>query len=463
MTPHPMSLILIVDDNANNTKVLFELLKQSGYRVLVAKSGESALERLQSVSPDLIVLDVMMPGIDGFETCRRLKAEPATQNIPVIFMAALADTTDRVRGLALGAADYITKPFQGEEVLARVNTHLRLHHLNRELERRVAERTAELSAALAQLKQSQLLLVHSEKMSVLGQLVAGIVHEINNPMNFVHCNIAHVDEYMRGILSLLQVYQQHYPEPVAAVQAKAEEIDLGFLLSDLPKTLSSMKLGTARISEIVLSLRNFSRLDESDLKPCDIHAGIESTLLILQHRLKGKSEHPDIQVIKEYGDLPEVECYPSQLNQVFMNLVANAIDALEESMLSCVLSEPRRSPIDRPTIRICTELIDDQVCIRVADNGLGITEEVKHRLFDPFFTTKPIGKGTGLGLPISHQIVVEKHQGQLECISALGGGTEFVITLPVKVTTPASARVAEQQQPAAFQSSERPRLLPTMF
>jgi signal transduction histidine kinase len=437
-----MSLILIVDDNPNNTKVLFELLKQAGYRVLVAKSGESALERLQSVSPDLILLDVMMPGVDGFETCRRLKASPATQNIPTIFMTALSDATDKVKGLSLGAVDYITKPFQQEEVLARVNIHLKLYHLNRELEQRVAERTAELSIALTQLKQSQLLLVHSEKMSALGQLVAGIVHEIKNPINFVQGNIVYVDEYMQAVLSLLQVYQQHYPNPVPAVQEKAEGIDLSFLLSDLPKTLSSMKLGTDRIYEIVLSLRNFSRLDESELKLCDIHAGIDSTLLILQHRLKAKPDRPDIKAIKEYGALPEVECYPGQLNQVFMNLLANAIDALEESMVSCPLSEASRTKGDRPTIGIRTELIDgDRVCIRIADNGLGMTEEVKDHLFDPFFTTKPVGKGTGLGLPISYQIIVEKHKGQLECISAPGQGTEFVITIPVRVATPAIPKI----------------------
>ncbi|MBD1815535.1 AAA family ATPase [Microcoleus vaginatus DQ-U2] len=318
-----------------------------------------------------------------------------------------------------------------------------LEEYSRTLEEKVEERTLELSEkndklkdqaiklqkALDELKEAQAQLIQTEKMSSLGQLVGGVAHEINNPVNFIYGNLNHAKEYSEQLLHLITLYQHSNSSPKPDIEDYIEEIDLEYLLEDLPKIFSSMQLGASRIREIVLSLRNFSRLDEADMKSVDVHEGIESTLLILGNRLHKKADHSAIQVIKKYGKLPLVECYPGQLNQVFMNIIANGIDALEER-------DTHRSPTqikeNYSTILIVTEVIDcDRVRIRIADNGTGVTEEVRSKLFDPFFTTKPVGSGTGLGLSISYQIVVEKHGGQLNCVSAPGQGAEFIIEIPV--------------------------------
>jgi len=287
----------------------------------------------------------------------------------------------------------------------------------------------QLEQALQKLQRTQAHLVQSEKMSSLGQLVAGVAHEINNPVNFIYGNLVHASAYTQDLLNLIKIYQQEYPNPTPEVQGEIATIDLNFLIEDLPKLLDSMKVGAERICEIVGSLRNFSRIAEAEIKAVDIHEGLDSTLMILQNRLKSKSEHPGIQVIKDYGNLPRVECYAGQLNQVFMNLLANAIDAIDEQNERRMTEGIEANP---STIRVQTEVLNSkEVVIRIADNGPGITQQVKARLFDPFFTTKPVGAGTGLGLSISYQIVVEKHGGQLHCFSQVGKGTEFVIQIPL--------------------------------
>ncbi|MBD2040619.1 GAF domain-containing protein [Microcoleus sp. FACHB-672] len=287
--------------------------------------------------------------------------------------------------------------------------------------------TQELQQTLHELQQTQSQLIQSEKMSSLGQLVAGVAHEINNPVNFIYGNLSHAHNYTQQLLQLLELYQQGNQN---VIEAYAEEIELEFLIEDLPKLLSSMHLGVDRIRQIVLSLRNFSRVDQAQMKPVDIHEGIDSTLLILQHRLKTPAGKTGIQLIKEYGELPQVECYAGQLNQVFMNILSNALDALEEQ--------------ENPgVITISTEVSEPYeggVTIRIRDNGPGMTEAVKSKLFDPFYTTKPVGKGTGLGLSISYEIVVDKHRGVLRCFSQPGEGTEFVIEIPV--TQSAAFKVA---------------------
>ncbi|BAY13448.1 sensor histidine kinase [Calothrix sp. NIES-2098] len=422
----PTGTILVVDDNPTNIQVLFDVLSEIGYRVAIAKSGEAALQRVQSYHPDIILLDVMMPGIDGFETCQRLKVDSATRDIPVIFMTALSDSVDKVKGLSLGAVDYITKPIQHEEALARIRVHLQLRDSQKSLQKQATE----LSQALDNLKQAQVHLVQSEKMSSLGQMMAGVAHEINNPVNFIYANLAPAKEYIKDLLNFVDLYRQYHPQPHPQIQDWMDEVDIDYLQADLPKLVDSLKLGSDRIRQLVLSLRNFSRLDESGTQLVDLHEGIESTLLLLQHRLKGRPEHPGIQVVRDYGQLPHVECYPSQLNQVFMNILGNAIDALEERDRKRSLEDIQANP---SKISIRTEYLQDRdIAISIADNGCGIEESVSSQLFEPFFTTKPIGKGTGLGLSISYQIVTQKHGGKIYCQSTLGIGSEFTIKIPVR-------------------------------
>lgn len=288
----------------------------------------------------------------------------------------------------------------------------------------------QLEKALHELQKTQLQLIQTEKISSLGQLVAGIAHEINNPLNFIEGNLNYANDYTQSLLNLLWLYQQYYPNPPSEILGYMETMDLDFLRQDLPKILSSMQTGVERICQIMLSLRTFSRLEDAQMKPMEIHEGLESTIMLLKYRLKGGKEYPSIEIVRKYSKLPLVECYAGQLNQVFMNLLSNAIDALNQY-------DSQRSPQDiqnRPSqIAICTKVTGhNRVRITIADNGYGMNESVKSRLFEPFFTTKPVGKGTGLGLSISHQIVVEKHQGLLWCESALGQGTKFWIEIPIK-------------------------------
>jgi len=309
-----------------------------------------------------------------------------------------------------------------EEILDRQLAETKLQTLTEQLEQHVNERTAELSAALDQVKRAQVQVVQSEKMSSLGQLVAGVAHEINNPVNFIYGNLTHARDYIQSLLGFVALLRQEQPSLPPTVAAYADRIDLDFLEEDLPKLLNSMELGSERIRGIVHSLRIFSRLDESDLKRVDIHEGIDSTLTILNHRLKGSDTQPEIAIDKHYDrTLPPIECYAGQLNQVFMNLLTNAIDALDEA------------GTPEPTITICTEAADPATLrIRITDNGPGIPAAIQSKIFDAFFTTKPVGKGTGMGLSISYQVITERHRGSLQCSTAPGPGTTFTIEIPVE-------------------------------
>ncbi|MEH2067359.1 MAG: ATP-binding protein [Nostoc sp.] len=314
------------------------------------------------------------------------------------------------------------REWQANEVyiLTQIASQLGVALQQAELLKQTQSQKEELAATLKDLQQAQAQLIQSEKMVSLGQLVAGIAHEINNPINFIYANISYVDKYAEDLLELLHLYQEQHPSPTPKIQKQSIAMDIDYIAQDLPKTLNSMMVGANRIHQLVLSLRTFSRLDNAGIKTIDIHESIDSTLVILQHRLTNNGDTPNIKLIKEYGHLPLLNCYPAELNQVFMNLLSNAIDALETSS------------VNHPQIRIQTKVTaDNTILISIADNGNGIEKNLQSRIFDPFFTTKEPGKGTGLGLSISYQIIVKKHAGQIKCFSELGQGSEFQIEIPL--------------------------------
>ncbi|MFW9257300.1 GAF domain-containing sensor histidine kinase [Nostoc sp. CALU 546] len=341
---------------------------------------------------------------------------------------------EKLWGLLVAYQNSQPRYWKEEEInlLAQVGVQLGIAIQQAELLEQTKRQTLELTQTLQELKQTQTRLIQGEKMAGLGQLLAGVAHEINNPISFIFGNLIHLNEYTQELLKVVKLYQQN-SSLSPTVQEQIDKTDLDFLIEDLPKTLESMQVGTERICEIVLSLRNFSRTDEAELKPVDIHEGLDSTLLILGHRLKNNIERPAIEIVKQYDDFPLLECYPAQLNQVFMNLLSNSIDALEEKFNTIqqrYLKLLQTCPKIPLTIWISTQAVHNQIVIRIADNGLGIPEEVRSHMFDPFFTTKAPGKGTGLGLSISYQIIVEKHHGQIKCSSKPGEGTEFLIEIP---------------------------------
>ncbi|MEH2464224.1 PAS domain-containing sensor histidine kinase [Nostoc sp.] len=353
--------------------------------------------------------------VEHFETVRQRK--DGTLIDISLTISPIKDTIGRIIGVSKIARDISTSK-QVEKAL-------------RESEALLQQKATELETTLLELKRTQIQLIQNEKMSSLGQLVAGVAHEINNPVNFIYANLKPANDYALDLLRLLRLYQKYYPNPLPEIQEEGKEIDLDFLVEDLPKLFSSMQVGAVRIQTIVQSLRNFSRMDEAEIKQVNIHEGIDSTLILLQHRLTGKSNW-EIKLVKNYGNLPLVECKPSQLNQVFMNIICNAIDALEERDQQRTFEEIEQQPSQ---ILISTQMLDSHlVQIRIADNGQGIPKIVQEQLFNPFFTTKSVGKGTGLGLSISYQIVTKKHNGSLRCHSIPGHQTEFVIEIPIRQT-----------------------------
>ncbi|MBN3897005.1 MAG: hybrid sensor histidine kinase/response regulator [Nostoc sp. NOS(2021)] len=423
-TNHHKRNILVVDDTPDNLRLLSAMLTAQGFEVRKALNGKMALTACQMVLPDVILLDINMPDMDGYQVCQQLKADDKTCEVPVIFISALDDVVDKVKAFDVGGVDYIAKPFHGAEVVLRIENQINLRLLQVKLQ----EKNFLLQQALDNLKASQVKQIQNEKMVALGQLVAGLAHEINNPISFIYGNLQYAGQYVQDLVNMIEVYQQEYPKPTPKIQQIAKNIDLNFIIKDLQNLIGAMYRGSDRIREIVLALQHFSRHDEAEMKRVNIHEDIENTLVMLQHRLREAADRPAIVVVKDYGHLPLVTCYTSELNQVFMHLLNNAIDAIEEGV-------GNQSPT--PQILIHTEVTDlNMVKIAIADNGPGIEESLRSRLFDPFFTTKSVGKGSGLGLSISYQIIVQKHRGNITCTSSVGKGAEFAIEIPIEQTEP---------------------------
>ncbi|MGD1874584.1 MAG: response regulator [Mastigocoleus sp.] len=434
-------IIFVIDDSPANLEFLKISLNDQGYKILTENEANLGFEKIKNYKPDLVLLDVMMPRMDGFEICKRLKADVSTKDIPVIFMTALSDTEEKVKGLSLGAVDYITKPFQLLEILARIQVQLKLRKLNLELaqqkyqlEERVKERTSELFSALEELKQTQLQLIQSEKASSLGQIVAGISHEVNNPVGLISTNLYYANQYVQDLITLMRMYQFQFPKVDSNIEKHIGEMDLEHVLQDLPKLLSSMRLGTDNIRSIMQSLQNFSRSDGTEKKSIDIHEGLETTLMILQYRLKSQAKRPPISVIKEYGNLPKVDCYPGQINQVFMNLLVFIIDHLESSYHKSIISTANPLLKEQQTnlkITIDTSVDKEKVIINISDNVDQITEELEDNFFKTFIPTKHKDEQNILGVSISNQIISDNHNGKLEYYFNTKKGAEFIIEIPL--------------------------------
>ncbi|MCJ8279807.1 MAG: ATP-binding protein [Rivularia sp. ALOHA_DT_140] len=396
-------------------KLLYDIVNEPSNEVInylqaCSKSRQMIIGCLNFCQPDTKILACR---------CEGAVIKPSSPSSPAIIMIRLENRTSANKNFI------VLNEQIDNELIKEVYKRKQVESALRKSELELRQKAKDLEDILGELRSTQSKLIQSEKMSALGQMVAGVAHEINNPVSFIYGNIMPANLYAEDLIRIIELYQKNYPNPVEEIQEEIEAVELDFIKKDFVQLLNSMKNGTERIKDIVLSLRNFSRLDEAEFKLVDIHEGIDSTLLILQNRLKSTSNHPEIDVVKKYSSLPKVDCFAGQINQVFMNIIVNAIDALDDDI--------KQNQDFQPQIRISTELSgNNNIAIRIADNGSGISEEVKSKLFDPFFTTKPIGKGTGLGLSISYQIIVDKHHGKLSCNSSPNKGTEFIIEIPIR-------------------------------
>lgn len=431
MKTDPKPLVLVVDDEPKNLQILGNLLREGQFRVAIASDGIQALDFIKKKHPALIMLDIMMPKMDGFEVCRQLKEDVKTRGIPILFITALTDTKTKLKGFALGGEDYITKPFSRSEVLARVKVFIERNQALEELKKSKAELES-LNLGLEdmvikrtnRIQQLHASLITKEKMASIGQLAAGIAHELNNPINFVYTNFITLQENMTDILEIMESYRKligelDLPEKMThkleKIFEKEADAHLDFVLKDLKNLFSETREGFDRVSWIINSMRNFSRVDQAgDKSEFNINKGIQDTLVIARNEYK---YHCDI--TKNFGEIKEIQCIPQQLNEVFLNLIVNAAQSIKAQ---------KRNGNGNITIK--TYMDNADVCCEISDDGPGVSEENVSRIFEPFFTTKDIGKGTGLGLSISYDIIVDKHGGELTVGPGEMGGAKFMIRLP---------------------------------
>lgn len=412
--------ILVVDDELELERLIKQRLRKNirdkEIELIFAHNGKEALEKLQSDRHiDMVLTDINMPEMDGLTLLNKLRE--VDENLKAVVISAYGDMKNIRTAMNSGAFDFITKPINFDDLIITINKTLSY--------------VKQIRETLKELQEAQLQLIQHEKMATLGQLLAGVAHEMNNPLSYIANGVELSNEAVNDLIDHLRLYQEKFSNPGSEIEQNAEDISLGYILKSLPKMASGLTVSTERLVNLSNSLRTFSRADTASKVSANIHEGIDSTLMILQFRLKAKDYRPAIQVVKDYGDIPPVKCYLGQLNQVFMNILSNAIDACEESNQGRTYEESEANP---NTIRIKTEVAPDEqsVVIKIKDNGIGMSEEVKSRIFDHLFTTKPVGKGTGLGLSISRRIVVEIHGGSLSCESVLGEGTEFAIAIPLE-------------------------------
>ncbi len=421
----PRPDLLIVDDIPDNIRFLSKFLMAQGYEVRKATSGAMALRAIAALLPDLILLDVNMGEMNGYELCAKLKENPDTQHIPIIFLSAGSDALDKVQAFKVGGSDYITKPFQLEEVLVRIQTQLML----RSLQESQKTQNQKLRQTLEDLKRAQASLIQQEKMSTLKKVVAGVAHEVNNPLNFISGNVEPARQYVQNILKLAKLYQQHYPDPPAAIRNFQTEVDLDFVVDDLNNILQSMKTGAARIKTVVSALRSFTHLDEAGLKRISLQDTVETVLTLLRYRLENRSTDTTIQVRKHYQPIPLVNCYAEQISQAIFNLLVNAVDAVE-AKLDHLEKNPSEVPYTPEVVITIQQESERRVLLQIQDNGIGLSQEKQSRLFEPFFSTKPAGKGLGLGLVTTRRIIEEQHYGHLT-YAFEDHCTTFSISIPI--------------------------------